>query len=136
MLEELLNKMERIAIALEKIAGDKELKVTNDLVMDAVGPTKVPNTQVEISGQAITATINQQPVAQPQQPVTAVPLSPEVRTYKQDEIAKAMGRAIDMGKIAEIQYILSLFKVQALTELPESQYGDLVLKLKEIGVEV
>lgn len=86
--------------------------------------------------------IPQAPVEQPipqlaQVPVqTAIPVSNAVQTYTQDQLAVAMGRAIDAGKMAEIQKLLTGFGVSSLMELKPEQYNDLALRLKEIGVDV
>lgn len=74
----------------------------------------------------------------PQTPTvaTAIPVSTTVQTYTQEQLAVAMGRAIDAGKSQEIQAILGSFGVSSLVEIKAENYNDLVMKLKGIGVDV
>lgn len=135
MLEDLFNDIKRIANAMEKrneilqkIADrDEKLHINSSKIID------------EIEKQVTEPTF--QPVTQPEpapvQPVKPViPVSQTIQTYTQEQLAQAMGRAVDMGKMSDIQNIIAGFGVHSLMELPTERYGELVLKLKEIGVEV
>lgn len=72
----------------------------------------------------------------PQPIPTAIPVANVQATYTQEQLAVAMGRAIDMGKMVDILSLLAQFKVTCLAELDPSNYNNLALKLREIGVEV
>lgn len=135
-LEEFFKDIKRIADAMEfqnkvhkkalELAGeDANCEVTN------AADENVPSEQVQ----------NVQPVQMAAEPViqpatNAIPVSTVVQTYTQDQLAIAMSRAVEMGKMAEIQNILLGFGVDNLMALNPNNYNDLALKLREIGVEV
>ena len=123
-LEQFLKNIERIANALEKMTADN-MSVGVDL-------GKGESIQVE----SVNTTVPQPTMPQPVVAQPSLPISNPVPSYSQDDMAKAMGRAIDMGKMADIQNIMASFGVATLMELKQEQYPELVQKLKVIGVEV
>lgn len=138
-LEKLFNDISRIADAMEK----------RNQLLERLAPkeTNTVETKVEQITQAIRQPQVLQPVAQPvpqpiqpvQQPAAIpnqIPTTQVVHKYTKDQFALAMGRALDAGKMADIQRIVGLFGVQTLMEIPEERYDELALKLKEIGVDV
>lgn len=127
-LQEFFKDIKRIANAVENIVSDN--RAANE-------PVILNNKQT--TGQTVppTASVQESPVSVQNNPVpTGIPVSNVAPTYTQDQLAVAMGRAIDMGKMADIQIVLSTFKVSSLMEIPADKYNDLALKLREIGVEV
>lgn len=151
-LENFFNNINRIANSLEAIAKKESnnLKAT-DASLEQHMPVDRGNTHSsKIPGFAHVPTPVTEPVPENIQPVSvvqipnnvgpapvAVPVSNEVPTYTQDDLARAMGRAIDdMGKMTDIQNIVSSFGAQSLMEIPQEKYPELVQKLKAIGVEV
>lgn len=74
----------------------------------------------------------QAPVQQPQ--LQAVPTS--APTYTFDQLAVAATQLMDAGRMADLQQLLSSFGVQALMELPETQFGAFATKLRELGAKI
>lgn len=154
-IKEFFKDVKRIADGIEAIAKTKEggVKMTSvETVCNCLNvqceqhkqeQQAVPQ-QVQIPAQQIPVQAPvQQPVQMPvQQPVqqmpaqTAIPVSNVTQPYTQEQLAVAMGRAVDAGKMQQIQAILGAFNVSSLMELKQEQYNDLALKLKEIGVDV
>lgn len=131
-LKKFFKDIERIADALElqnKSMADCSINenkdIRNEVVNDAVK---------EASSNSVVQIVEDQKI-QPQVS-TAIPVSNVVQSYTQERLAVAMGRALDMGKMTEIQNLLAQFSVNSLMELTPDKYNDLALKLREIGVEV
>lgn len=77
----------------------------------------------------------QQPA--PQQPVPqqqAVPTSNV--TYTMEQLAVAATQLMDQGKRNEITQLLATFGVQALTALPQEQYGAFATSLRGLGANI
>lgn len=127
-LEEFFKNIKRIADGIETIAETKEDGEIKTAVETACSCL---NAQYEQSKQ-------ERPVQAPIGTSTQAPLpvSNIVEAYTQDQLATAMGRAVDAGKQPQIIDIIASFGVSSLVELPQERYNDLVLKLKEIGVDV
>lgn len=68
----------------------------------------------------------------PQQP--SVPTSSP--TYTMDQLARAASQLMDTGKQAELVQLLGQFGAQALTALPQEQYGAFATKLRELGANL
>lgn len=129
-LEEFFKNVKRIADALENIGNtqnkpiktdnkENEKNTVNEYIM-ALDP-KLNN--IDVPAKQVTATI--------------IPVSNTVQTYTRDQIAVAMGHALDdPAKMQKITAILNEFGATSLMDIPEGQYNNLVLKLKTIGVEV
>lgn len=140
-LKEFFKNVKRIADGIESIANYK-----SELARVAEEACNSLKSEYEQKQQAVPQPVQapvQQPVQMPvQQPVqqvpvqTAIPISNTVQTYTQEQLAVAMGRAVDSGKQSQILAIISSFGVSSLMELKQEQYNDLALKLKEIGVDV
>lgn len=129
-LKEFFKDIKRIADGIETIVkmNEKEPKDIAEATCNCL------NAQYNQLQQPVQAPVETVPQATPVS--TAIPVSNAVQTYTQDQLAVAMGRALDSGKMAEIQKILSDFGVSSLMELKPEQYNDLALRLKEIGVDV
>lgn len=131
-LKKFFKDIERIADALElqnKSMADCSINenkdIRNEVVNDAVK---------EASSNSVVQIVEDQKIHP--QVSTAIPVSNVVQSYTQERLAVAMGRALDMGKMTEIQNLLAQFSVNSLMELTPDKYNDLALKLREIGVEV
>lgn len=144
-LKEFFKNVKRIADGIESIANYKsELdrvaeEACNSLKSEYEQKQQAVPQQVQAPVQQPVQIPVQQPIQAPVQQMptqTAIPVSNTVQSYTQEQLAVAMGRAVDAGKMQQIQTILSAFNVNSLMELKQEQYNDLALKLKEIGVDV
>ncbi|WP_144461828.1 hypothetical protein [Siminovitchia fortis] len=82
-----------------------------------------------------TATPQQQAPTQPtQEQPQAVPTS--APTYTMDQLAVAATQLMDAGKREDLLQLLSSFGVQALTALPQEQYGAFATKLRDLGAKI
>lgn len=129
-LKEFFKDIKRIADGIETIVkmNEKELKDIAEATCNCL------NAQYNQLQQPVQAPVETVPQATPVS--TAIPVSNAVQTYTQDQLAVAMGRALDSGKGEMIRNILGMFNVSSLMELKPEQYNDLALRLKEIGVDV
>lgn len=84
----------------------------------------------------------QQAPAQQEQPAVPVQQSqpgavPTVeQIYTMDQLARAASQLMDAGKQAELVQLLGQFGVQALTALPQEQYGTFATKLRKMGAKI
>ena len=133
-LEEFFKDVKRIADSMETIVklNEKEIKDIAEATCSCL------NAQHEQLQQPVETTTIVSAFDIPQTPpvATGLPVSNTVETYTQDQLATIMGRAVDAGKMADIQKIMAGFGVSSFVELPTEKYNALVLKLKEIGVDV
>lgn len=91
---------------------------------------------------SVQQTQQQQPVqnvvpetpAQQQAAPQVVPTS--APSYTMDQIAVASTRLMEKGLRDELLQLLSSFGVQALTSLPQEQYGAFATKLREMGANI
>lgn len=135
-LKEFFKDVKRIANGIEAIANDVKKERTVERAVETA--CNCLTTQCEQCKQ-VQQPVPQQIQAAPMQQIpvqTAIPVSNTVQTYTQEQLAVAMGRAVDSGKQSQILAIISSFGVSSLMELPQERYNDLALKLKEIGVDV
>lgn len=147
-LKEFFKDVKRIADGIEAIANDVKKERTVERAVETAcnclttqyEQCKQEHQPVPQQAQApIQQATVQIPVQQSVQQVpvqTAIPVSNTVQSYTQEQLAVAMGRAVDSGKQSQILAIISSFGVSSLMELPQERYNDLALKLKEIGVDV
>jgi len=92
--------------------------------------------------QAVPVQQNQAPVQQPdpvqqpepQQAQQGVPT--ENPTYNMDQLAVAATQLMDSGKRDALISLLGEFNVQALTALPQEQYGAFATRLRELGAKI
>lgn len=64
----------------------------------------------------------------------AVPTS--APTYDQNQLAVAATQLMDAGRQQDLVNLLNSFNVQALTALPQEQYGAFATKLRELGANI
>lgn len=129
-LEEFFKNVKRIADALENISNvqNKPIGISTKENEKQSVAEHVATANPKISTSAIPTT----PV-----PLGQIPVSNTVQTYTRDQIAVAMGHALDdPAKMQKITAVLNEFGATSLMDIPEDQYSNLVLRLKTIGVEV
>lgn len=82
--------------------------------------------------------LQQQPVppTQMQQPLPQQPVPTTQSTYSMDQLAVAATQLMDAGKREQLMQLLAAFGVQALTSLPQEQYGAFATKLRELGANI
>lgn len=81
----------------------------------------------------------QQPMAPPvqqQQPMPQQPVPTSQTSYSMDQLAVAATQLMDAGKREQLMQLLATFGVQALTTLPQEQYGAFATKLRELGANI
>ncbi|AVK95587.1 hypothetical protein FCT18_17175 [Lysinibacillus sphaericus] len=82
----------------------------------------------------------QQPMAQPpvqqQQPMPQQTVPTSQTSYSMDQLAVAATQLMDAGKREQLMQLLATFGVQALTTLPQEQYGAFATKLRELGANI
>lgn len=119
---------------LPKTTASIDIQKVAESIMPELPPVQqqqqqaVPTQQAPVQQQAPTT-----PAAQQQQP-QAVPTS--APTYTFDQLAVAATQLMDAGRMADLQQLLSSFGVQALMELPETQFGAFATKLRELGAKI
>jgi hypothetical protein len=57
-------------------------------------------------------------------------------TYQMDDLARAAAQLMDAGKQQELLGLLAKFNVQALTQLPQKQYGAFATELRQMGAKL
>lgn len=129
-LEEFFKNVKRIADALENIGNTQNKPIKTD------NKENEKNTVNEYT-MALDPKLNNIDVPAKQVTATIIPVSNTVQTYTRDQIAVAMGHALDdPAKMQKITAVLNEFGATSLMDIPEDQYSNLVLRLKTIGVEV
>lgn len=77
-----------------------------------------------------------QPAAVPAAPpVSTVPLAAPP-TYDVETLGRAAAPLAAQGKQQELYALIHSFGVQALTQIPPERYGELALKLRELGAQI
>lgn len=107
-------------------------------IQQPVPPAAVPTSTPMQQPVTQSAPLQQQPVQQPQmqQPVPQQPLPTTQSTYSMDQLAVAATQLMDAGKREQLMQLLAAFGVQALTSLPQEQYGAFATKLRELGANI
>lgn len=106
-------------------------------IQQPVQPAAVP-TSIPVQ-QPMQQAPQQQPMAQPAQQQQAMPQQsvPTSQTaYSMDQLAVAATQLMDTGKRDQLMQLLATFGVQALTALPQEQYGAFATKLRELGANI
>lgn len=115
-------------------------------------PVKMPdNLSPAVSqfiGQQPTASQTPVPTPMPQTPVqtpqvvapTALtqqaPVQTQIPTYTQQDLALAATQLMDSGKQADVLNLIASFGVQALTQLPQEQFGNFATALRTLGAKI
>lgn len=107
-------------------------------------PPPAPVAAAAVPAPAPVPTVPQPPAAVP---VTAPPAVPSVPSaapapavpvaaapaYTLDQIAKAGAALVDAGKMEPLLALLAKYGVQAITQLPPTQYGAFATELRQMG---
>lgn len=119
--------LEKILLDLTDVLPKATVSIDSQKVAEVLEENNHPTQQ---QPQAVPT---QQAPVQQQQP-QAVPTS--APTYSFDQLAVAATQLMDAGRMADLQQLLSSFGVQALMELPETQFGAFATKLRELGAKI
>lgn len=92
-------------------------------------PTSVPTQAPQQQQPAQTAQTTQAPPQQQSVPTSAP-------SYSFDQIAVAAQQLVDAGNREQVVQLLSSFGAQALTQVPQEQYGAFATKLRELGAQI
>jgi len=125
MLEEILKKininLERVANALEKDIQPKTTRKKNKKEEEENTDIQVEEINVQIpveqNANMVQTTITQPVITQPVVPVNVTP-----ETYTQEEIARAMSSAMDIGRNDVVFGILNTFNTNSLMGIKQEQY--------------
>lgn len=123
---------------LPKTTVNIESQKVAESIMPELPPVQQQQQQAVPTQQAPVTPTQPQAVPTQQAPVQqqpqAVPTS--APTYTFDQLAVAATQLMDAGRMADLQQLLSSFGVQALMELPETQFGAFATKLRELGAKI
>jgi len=139
MLEEILKKininLERVANALEKDIQPKTTRKKNKKEEEENTDIQVEEINVQIpveqNANMVQTTITQPVITQPVVPVNVTP-----ETYTQEEIARAMSSAMDIGRNDVVFGILNTFNTNSLMGIKQEQYGEVARMLREAGIKI
>lgn len=137
MLEEVLksinSNLERIANSLEK----KEINVTaNEIISQIPGQMRIEDYKPVAVEESKPKTNTVEAPKVIENVVSAIPTTPQVESFTQEQLAVAMSNAVSAGKMDVITGILQKFNVQALTQIDPKDYNALATMLKEAGVKI
>lgn len=121
--------------ALTHVTGEGVDRLSSE---QAEAPVEQPQQQQAQPAPSAVPTQQPQPAPvqqpQPQQQQQSVPTSAPSYTF--DQLAVAATQLNDAGKREQLVQLLQSFGVQALTGLPEEQYGAFATKLREMGAKL
>lgn len=81
-----------------------------------------------------TVPTQQAPVQAPQPP--QAPVQTQIPTYTQQDLALAATQLMDSGKQQDVLNLIASFGVQALTQLPQGQFGNFATALRTLGAKI
>ena len=103
-------------------------------------PNPVPVKMPDNLAPAVSQFIGQQPPVQaPQSVPTTAPQTPvqtQIPTYTQQDLALAATQLMDSGKQQDVLNLIASFGVQALTQLPQEQFGNFATALRTLGAKI
>lgn len=118
-------------------------------IQQATTPNPVPVKMPDNLSPAVNQFIGQQPPApsvQAPQPVAPTvptqqapvqaPVQTQIPTYTQQDLALAATQLMDSGKQADVLNLIASFGVQALTQLPQEQFGNFATALRTLGAKI
>jgi|GEM_PF-568161 len=101
-------------------------------------PTTAPQTPVQapqpVAPTEPTQQVPQAPVQAPQAP--QAPVQTQIPTYTQQDLALAATQLMDSGKQQDVLNLIASFGVQALTQLPQEQFGNFATALRTLGAKI
>lgn len=65
-----------------------------------------------------------------------IPIAQSQENFTQEQIARAMASAMDLGKPDIIQKILSTYNAQSLMDIKQENYNQIAVILREAGIKV
>lgn len=139
---ELSKAIESLATSIQHLHGGtvNPLEQATSQPVQPVAPVSTPTLVTDSAQQAQQQPVAsqhhgvQQPTAQQQTAPQAVPTS--APSYTMEQIAVASTQLMDAGKRNELLQLLASFGVQALSSLPQEQYGAFATKLREMGASI
>lgn len=129
-------------LALANALRDKSVVTTQTSVETPKVQTEQVQTAPVQNVQAVPTAVPTAPVQQPQQTEQPAPteqpqaVPTSAPTYELNDLAVAATQLVDAGRREELVQLLSSFGVQALTALPQEQYGAFATKLREMGAKI
>ena len=145
--------LEKILVDLTTFLPKATVSIDSQKVAESIMPElppvqqqqqqAVPTQQAPVQQQAPVTPTQPQAVPTQQAPTTPAPVQQQPQavptsapTYTFDQLAVAATQLMDAGRMADLQQLLSSFGVQALMELPETQFGAFATKLRELGAKI
>ena len=114
-------------------------------IQQATTPNPVPVKMPDNLSPAVNQFIGQQPpspsVQAPQPvaptvPTQQTPVQTQIPTYTQQDLALAATQLMDSGKQQDVLNLIASFGVQALTQLPQEQFGNFATALRTLGAKI
>ena len=108
-------------------------------------PNPVPVKMPDNLAPSVSQFIGQQPPVQAPQPVAPTeptqqvpqaPVQTQIPTYTQQDLALAATQLMDSGKQQDVLNLIASFGVQALTQLPQEQFGNFATALRTLGAKI
>jgi hypothetical protein len=114
---------------------------TNDIVATHATTAKTAPTAPIVPIPAAASVVAQACSPAPAQTPTFTPAIPQaaptaVPTYTMDQIARAGAELAQAGKMPQLLALLQQFGVQAVTMIPEAQYGAFATALRGLGAQL
>ena len=122
------------------------------LIQQPTTPNPVPVKMPEYITPVANQFIGQQPSVQAPQPVAPTeptqqapvqalqlpqaPVQTQIPTYTQQDLALAATQLMDSGKQQDVLNLIASFGVQALTQLPQEQFGNFATALRTLGAKI
>lgn len=104
-------------------------------IQQTTTPNPVPVKMPDNLAPAVSQFIGQQPPVQaPQAP--QAPVQTQIPTYTQQDLALAATQLMDSGKQQDVLNLIASFGVQALTQLPQEQFGNFATALRTLGAKI
>lgn len=152
-LENLVAVLEKFVSTVPQIAATVndpvQVVTTAEQAMSAAQAQSAPINPIQAPQPVVPQAIAAVPVSQPVQQAIApaVPVAPTnivqapvvpttVQTYTQEQLALAATALVDAGRLGELQALLAAFNIQALTQLPQEQYGNFATQLRALGAKI
>ena len=115
----------------------RDIQAINEIIAahKAAPAMAQPAVQQPAPAQPVPTAVSQEavtpvPTAMPRPAPTAAP------TYTMDQIAKAGAELAQQGRLPDLLALLQQFGVQAVTQIPEAQYGAFATALRGLGAQL
>ena len=94
-------------------------------------PVQTPMPQTPVQAPQVVA-----PTVPTQQAPVQAPVQTQIPTYTQQDLALAATQLMDSGKQQDVLNLIASFGVQALTQLPQEQFGNFATALRTLGAKI